>query len=175
MASIVASELYPWFLRSVVVRGHQRGGTQLGFPTANMFLQRDTIEALAPYENGVFFGWGVVESVSTALPVVLSVGHNPHFADKALTVEVHFINKFESDFYGTTIRIIVAGKLREMKKYEGLEALIKDIEGDVRNGLDNLTSNAAAADLAKHPIFVKEMASTEAPVFTIAAASRSGL
>ena len=48
-------------IRSRVASGHRRGGTQLGFPTANVELDASTISLLAPYENDVFAGWGVVE------------------------------------------------------------------------------------------------------------------
>ena len=165
MSASPSSTLSPWFLRSIVVRGHQRGGALLGFPTANMFLREDTIEHLSAMENGVFFGWGAVEkSGDEVLPVVLSVGHNPHFADKAVTVEVHIVKKFTADFYGATMRILVLGKLRDQKKYTGVDALIEDIKNDVRTGIDNLGTEAAMA-YKRSPLLSKPMPSTEAPLF----------
>lgn len=149
----------------------------LGFPTANMFLQRSTIEHLVPYDNGVFFGWGVVEPIkegSVALPVVLSVGHNPHFADKAVTVEVHFVHAFADDFYGATMRIVVAGRLRDMKKYSGLEALIEDIKADVRRGTETLNSVAEVKELRTHDLLFTPMAATDVPYFVTLGSGGSG-
>jgi FAD synthase len=154
----------PWMLRSVVVRGHQRGGSMLGFPTANMLLLDDTIEQLRPMENGVFFGWGVVEpKTDTPLPAVLSVGYNPHFSDKALTVEVHFVHKFDADFYGATMRILVLGRLRDQKKYNSLDDLIADIRQDVRRGTENLSEGGDA--LRQHPILSAPFRATDLPRF----------
>jgi FAD synthase len=156
----------PWFLRSIVVRGHQRGGTMLGFPTANMFLRDDTIESLQAMENGVFYGWGLVEPSTEVIPIVLSVGHNPHFSDKEVSVEAYFVRKFDQDFYGATIRVLVLGKLREQQKYNSLEALIDAIKGDVNDGLAELDKLDSAA-LKKHDLLSIPMKATAAPVLTI--------
>ena len=136
----------------------------LGFPTANMFLQQPQIDALQLMENGVFYGWGVVEpKLDDVIPVVLSVGHNPHFNDKALTVEVHFVRKFDADFYGATMRILVLGKLRDQKKYDGLEALIADIQRDVDGGVELLAAPKATA-FKQAEVMTRAMKSVDVPL-----------
>jgi riboflavin kinase len=145
-----------WGLRGIVVRGHQRGGTMLGFPTANVYLDDATIARLAPMSNGVFYGWAAVEPDTAAVyPMVLSVGFNPHFKDQHLTVEVHFMHKFtgdKADFYGASMRLVALGRLRDQKAYEGLESLIADINGDVRAATALLAAPAAAAAKEQHPM-----------------------
>lgn len=126
-----------WAIRGQVVHGHGRGGTQLGFPTANVGLTKEISERLMAFDNWVYYGWGLVEPTQESgqaelIPVVMSVGFNPHFKDKALTLEVHFLKKFEEDFYGSTVRVVSCGALREQASYSGLEALIEAIKQDCR-------------------------------------------
>ncbi|EPY28894.1 riboflavin kinase [Strigomonas culicis] len=129
--------LNAWYLRGKVVHGHGRGGTQLGFPTANLELDAATIQSLKKYSNLVLVGWGCVEGLPDRkggpFPFAMSVGKNPHFKDVELTAEVYFIHKFESDFYGAQVRILCLGATREQAAFTTLEDLIKTIEGDVRD------------------------------------------
>ena len=137
----------------------------LGFPTANMLLRDDTIASLAAMENGVFYGWGVVEpEVDQPIPVVLSVGHNPHFADRDVSVEVHFVRKFEEHFYGCTVRILVLDRLREQRKYASLEALVADIKDDVRRGVE-LCGTDFAQRYRKSPVLRQPERSSDVPKF----------
>jgi riboflavin kinase len=121
-----------WAIRGVVVHGHGRGGTQLGFPTANVGLDDETTNALLPLQNWVYFGFGTVEGAvpPAVLPLVMSVGFNPHFQDKRLTVEAYFLHKFPQDFYGATVRIISCGAIREQGAFTTLDDLIKTIRHD---------------------------------------------
>nr|AGU68138.1 riboflavin kinase [Strigomonas oncopelti] len=124
-----------WLLRGKVVHGHGRGGTQLGFPTANLELNAATIESLKKYSNLVIVGWGCVEGLpghaGGPFPFAMSVGKNPQFKDLELTAEVYFLHKFENDFYGSYVRILCLGATREQAAFTTLEELIKTIENDV--------------------------------------------
>ncbi|KAG8345671.1 putative Riboflavin kinase [Trypanosoma vivax] len=129
----------PFYLRGVVVHGKGRGGTQLGFPTANLQLDDQIKEQLKAYENRVVYGWGSVVGLpgnETAglgpFAFAASVGCNSHFQENILTVEPHFLNQFEEDFYGATVKIVVLGVLREMGVFCSLEALVNAIKEDVR-------------------------------------------
>ena len=136
-----------WALRGCVVHGFGRGGSLLGFPTANIALDPPTTRLLLPLDNGVYFGWGCVEGKDAKEPclgpygMVMSLGHNPHFHDKELTVEVHMLHKFDTDFYGSIVRIVVCGYLRQMAAFTTLDALIDMIRHDI--------------DIAKKQLFEK--------------------
>lgn len=124
-----------WAIRGEVVHGHGRGGTQLGFPTANIGLNDAVTTALLPLQNWVYYGWGCVEGLvedqaSVVYPLVMSVGFNPHFKDKALTVEAYFLHKFPSDFYGRVARIVSCGPIREQGAFTTIDALIETISND---------------------------------------------
>jgi riboflavin kinase len=117
--------------------------------------------------NWVYGGWGLVEASSSSaepaaaadessaagipriFPFVMSVGFNPHFKDKSLTVEVHFLNRFSSDFYGSTVRIVSCYCIREQGAFTTLEALIEMIKTDCRDASARLPNQFAAA--ASHP------------------------
>ena len=75
--------LTPIYLREKVIKGFQRGGKLLGYPTAN--LSMDTLEPLLiSLENGVYFGWCSLHGV--AYKTVMSVGYNPHFGNEHRTL-----------------------------------------------------------------------------------------
>ena len=148
-----------WGLRGRVVHGHGRGGTQLGFPTANLQLDESSTQRLAPMSNWVYGGWGVVESAegispSAVMPFVMSVGFNPHFKDKALTVEVHFLHRFSADFYDTVVRIVSCYAIREQGAFTTLEALIDIIKRDCHDAATRLPNQFGAA--ASHSFLTAE-------------------
>lgn len=174
----MATPNFSWAIRGTVVHGHGRGGTQLGFPTANVGLDLATTEMLLPLQNWVYFGWGCVEAAATAasanpvgveagqvFPLVMSVGFNPHFKDKALTVEAYFMHKFAADFYGETVRIISCGPVREQAAFTTLEALIEIIRGDCAYAQDRLGGSKSTHDYLRfrsHP-FLTQAGSSDDP------------
>ncbi len=111
-------------LRSVVVRGEQRGRT-LGFPTANL---RPGLEGLIP-ADGVYAGWLRVDGES--YPAAISVGNNPTFDGvPERQVEAHVLDR-DIDLYGKTVELSFVDHIRGMKKFEGIPELIAGIDNDV--------------------------------------------
>ena len=148
--STPVTEVDFWGIRGTVIHGHGRGGSMLGFPTANVELDAATTKRLVGITNAVVYGWAVVEdgevpgaskaAAHGVLPMVMSVGHNPHFKDRALTVEAHFIHKFDADFYGATIRVVSCGILRQMGAFTTLDALIQEINQDCTIATEKLNT-----------------------------------
>jgi riboflavin kinase len=148
--STPVTEVDFWGIRGTVIHGHGRGGTMLGFPTANIELDAATIDRLVAINNDVCYGWAMVEDSEVPgaskaaaygiLPMVMSVGHNPHFKDRALSVEAHFIHKFDADFYGATIRVVSCGIVRKMGSFTTLDALIQEINQDCAIAIEKLTT-----------------------------------
>ncbi|KPI86087.1 riboflavin kinase/fmn adenylyltransferase-like protein [Leptomonas seymouri] len=142
------STMKPWFLRGEVIHGFGRGGSQLGFPTANLKLDQEAVEFLKPYDNQVLWGWGCIEVESASrhadealrsaaaaqlgpFPFAMSIGNNPQFKNVDCSAEVHFFHDFHADFYNCVVRIITLEKIRMQSAFTTLEKLIQAIEADV--------------------------------------------
>lgn len=143
------STMKPWFMRGKVIHGFGRGGTQLGYPTANLELTDEAIQFLKPYDNQVLWGWGCVETASVSeyadealrnaapaelgpFPFAMSIGKSPQFKNTEISAEVYFLHEFHADFYDCVVRIIVLEKIRMQSAFTTLEELIKTIDGDIR-------------------------------------------
>lgn len=107
-----------------IVPGDRRG-RQIGFPTANL-----DVEPLQLPKDGVY---AVVarlleEPRSPLLHGVANLGERPTF-DAGRAVEVHLLG-FEGDLYEKRMRIGFAARLRGEMKFDGLEALRRQIKRD---------------------------------------------
>jgi riboflavin kinase/FMN adenylyltransferase len=117
----------PHRLEGVVVRGDQRG-QELGFPTANLL----TVPYAAIPADGVYAAWLVRRGVRGAQPLraAVSVGTNPTFSGRDRRVEA-FVLDFSGDLYGERVGLDFATRLREMRRYDGVEPLVAQIAADV--------------------------------------------
>jgi riboflavin kinase/FMN adenylyltransferase len=107
-----------------VVEG-QRRGRELGFPTAN--LQTDN-ELLPP--NGVYATTVTVHGI--VHPSITNIGVRPTFGDAtATTIETHVLG-FGGDLYGQQVRLGFVQRLRDERKFEGIDALKEQLEADRR-------------------------------------------
>ena len=112
----------PYTMRGRVVPG-QRLGRDLGFPTANLRIERRR----APLK-GIFavrvHGIGV-----TPLAGVASLGTRPTVGGVHTLLEVHLFD-FAADIYGREIEVEFVAKLREEEHFPTLEALVEQIHRD---------------------------------------------
>ncbi|KAF5225623.1 hypothetical protein ECC02_001387 [Trypanosoma cruzi] len=165
----------PFLLSGTVIHGYGRGGTQLGFPTANLELDDNVRAQLKPYKNLVLFGWGSVIAIpgkencgEGPYPFSMSIGYNPHFHGVDLTAEVYFIHEFAEDFYGAVVNILVLGDLREMGAFVSLEALVDAIKDDVRKTEEAL-QKPELKRLKQHSFLAPSLAPSEKlPQFELA-------
>jgi riboflavin kinase / FMN adenylyltransferase len=114
----------PFFFSGRVIKGLGRG-KQLGFPTANMNLQR---ERLIP-------GIGVYSTLCTfrgcTYKSITNIGKNPTFDDvTGINVETNIFD-FSGDLYGEEIKVIFVEKIRDEKKFNSVNELIEQIKADV--------------------------------------------
>jgi riboflavin kinase/FMN adenylyltransferase len=110
-------------IRGTVVRGRDRGGKLLGFPTANLTLS----DELCP-KTGVYAV--TVEHNSKTYKGVANIGYSPTFKEGHFGVEVHIFD-FNQSIYDQPIRLNFVQRLREEKKFEGPEDLAVQIKRDV--------------------------------------------
>ncbi|VDO28474.1 unnamed protein product [Haemonchus placei] len=119
----------PLFVQGRVVTGFGRGGKQLGCPTAN--LEEAVVQALpADLPCGVFYGLARIKG-KQVVQMVASVGWNPHYQNERKTLEVHLLEKYDHDFYGSMIEVLLMGYIRSMSAYVNLEALRDAIKSDI--------------------------------------------
>jgi riboflavin kinase/FMN adenylyltransferase len=119
-------------IEGTIVHGAGRGGTALGFPTANLAVAAGT----AIPADGVYAGW--LYRDSHRHPAAISVGTNPTFNGTERTVEAYLLD-FSGDLYGAEVRLDFTARLRGQVAFAGIEPLIAQIETDVadtRRALD---------------------------------------
>ncbi|MEU6858604.1 bifunctional riboflavin kinase/FAD synthetase [Glycomyces sp. NPDC046736] len=111
-------------VEGTVVHGAGRGGSSLGFPTANL----DVPPGRAIPADGVYAGW--LHRDAQRHPAAISVGTNPTFEGDERTVEAHLLD-FSGDLYGERVRLDFTARLRGQVAFAGIEPLIEQIETDV--------------------------------------------
>jgi riboflavin kinase / FMN adenylyltransferase len=112
----------PWSMRGRVIRG-KRLGRDLGFPTANLRLERRR----APVEG--IFAVRVYGVGPGALGGVASLGTRPAVGGRGKLLEVHVFD-FKDDLYGREIEVEFVVKLREERYFATLEALAEQMQRD---------------------------------------------
>jgi len=63
--------------------------------------------------------------------MVMSIGYNPFYKNTVRSAEVHVIQRFPSDFYGSEMAISILGFIRPEYDYVSVESLIEDIHEDI--------------------------------------------
>lgn len=112
----------PYRIRGTVVRGAGRGA-KLGFPTANL----DQTDTILPAE-GIYAGAAWVGT--DRWPAAVSVGSNPTFGEGALKVEPYLIG-FDGDLYDQVIEVDFLARLRDIERFDSVDALIAQMDRDV--------------------------------------------
>ncbi len=118
---------HPAYLEGTVVSGDRRGH-ELGFPTAN--LEFDYLPALPAL--GIYLGTVAVpdRQLGPAHPALVSVGVRPTFHEHGrVLVEVYLLD-WDGDLYGTRLQVQVLERLREERRFDGVELLIKQMTLD---------------------------------------------
>jgi riboflavin kinase/FMN adenylyltransferase len=111
-----------------VVQGRKRG-KGLGFPTANIC----SVNELIP-PRGVYATTMIVDGI--AYPAIANIGVRPTFEDADEDViEAHVLD-FDKDLYGAKVRLAFVQRLRDEKKFEGVDALRAQIEADREKARD---------------------------------------
>jgi riboflavin kinase/FMN adenylyltransferase len=107
-----------------VVKGRNRGGRLLGFPTANL----EVMDELTPKE-GVYAVKVLIDD--HMYDGVTSIGHNPTFGRGPLTIETHILD-YSENLVGQTIRVNFIERLRAEKTFKSIEDLAHQIDLDIK-------------------------------------------
>jgi len=109
-----------------VVEGSKRGRT-LGFPTAN--IEPHDKNKLLP-QNGVYLVKVFLENEKYS--GVLNIGLRPTFNNRIEPIaEVHLLD-FNKNIYGKEISVEFIKRLRDEKKFDSKEELVKQIKNDIK-------------------------------------------
>jgi riboflavin kinase/FMN adenylyltransferase len=113
----------------LVVKGDQRG-RELGYPTANVPVGSDDMVAIPA--DGVYAGWLTRADTGERFPAAISVGTNPTFAgQRERRVEAYALDRDDLELYGVRVEIAFRARIRGMVTFDGVEALIETMRGDV--------------------------------------------
>ncbi|MFL6023510.1 MAG: bifunctional riboflavin kinase/FAD synthetase [Marmoricola sp.] len=118
----------PYAVTGHVVKGDQRG-RELGFPTANV-----PTHGIAAPADGVYAGWlrNLDEPGTAPMPAAISVGTNPTFdGERERRVEAYVLDRTDLQLYGVAVEISFVSRIRGMVAFEGIEALVETMKGDV--------------------------------------------
>ena len=105
-----------------VIRG-ERMGRKLGYPTANVNLNRRLSPVLGIFAVRVS-GLG-----DQPLDAVASVGTRPTFMGTKPQLEVHIFD-FKKDIYGQHISVDFVARLRSEEKFDDVQQLIEQMDRD---------------------------------------------
>lgn len=127
---ILAKQLLgkPYCIHGKVIHGNKLGRT-IGFPTANIRLQRQVNPIKGVYivkvklEDNTFFNG------------VANIGKRPTLNGIKQLLEVHLFD-FNEDLYGQTLQIEFCQKIRDEIKFPSFDHLKKQIEQDVKIAKD---------------------------------------
>ena len=115
---------YPWFLRTAVLHGNERG-RKLGYPTANLdiggprTLPADGVYAASLIARGRWYCGA------------LSMGRNPTFGDVHERRAEVFVLDFEGDLYGAELAVFFLERLRPERRFSDAARLTEQIAADV--------------------------------------------
>lgn len=148
------------YVRDRVVVGFGRGSKQLGCPTANI----DNISDLT-IETGIYCGLAqlvikneaevqmetssdkayheILEKLPFISPVtgmVCNFGYCPQFENKKKSLEVHILDRFDFNFYGAELRVLICKKMRDEAKYSSIEELKEAIRNDISNASNEVAN-----------------------------------
>jgi riboflavin kinase/FMN adenylyltransferase len=134
---VEAAELLgaPWFASGEVIHGDKRG-RELGFPTANLWL-----DPACGLKHGIYavrIGVG-----NDRFDGVASFGRRPMFDDGAPLLEV-FLFDFDGDLYGELIDVAFIGWIRHEQKFESVETLQRHMQADAAQARDALSRAGSA-------------------------------
>ena len=114
--------IQPHRIRGRVVRGAARG-MKLGYPTANI----EPVDVLLPGE-GIYAARAVADG--SQWPAAVSIGPNPTFGEARLKVEAHLVG-YEGSLYDQTIEVDFLARLREIVRFDSVDALVAQMARDV--------------------------------------------
>jgi riboflavin kinase / FMN adenylyltransferase len=114
-------------LRGEVETGDQRGGAELGFPTANVAVP----PGMALPRVGIYAGW-YLRPDGSRHKAAISLGHRPTFyEDPGQPVLEAYLLDFSGDLYGELAGVAFVDRLRDELRFDSVDDLVAQMDRDV--------------------------------------------
>ena len=118
----------PYGIEGVIIRGDRRGHT-IGFPTANLKPKNRVVPKHGVYATATLIEGAWKKSIT-------NVGVRPTFeGNKEPSIE-SYIFDFDGDLYGDVLRVRFLHRIRDERKFGGIDELKAQIEKDTRVALN---------------------------------------
>lgn len=118
----------PYGVEGQIIHGLQRGRT-IGFPTANLHPHNRVIPKFGVYATATLIDGLWRRSIT-------NVGIRPTFDDDRNPSIESYVFDFDGDLYGDVLRVRFLHRLRDERKFGGIDELRAQIERDTRRALD---------------------------------------
>ncbi|MGI8786989.1 MAG: bifunctional riboflavin kinase/FAD synthetase [Pyrinomonadaceae bacterium] len=118
----------PYGVEGVIIRGDRRGHT-IGFPTANLKPKNRVIPRYGVYATATLIGEKWRRGIT-------NIGVRPTFGDEAEPSIETYVFDFDGDLYGDVLRVRFLHRIRDEKKFGGIEELKAQIEKDSTHALN---------------------------------------
>lgn len=118
----------PYGVEGQIIHGLQRGRT-IGFPTANLHPHNRVIPRYGVYATATLIDNKWHRSIT-------NVGIRPTFEDDQNPSIESYIFDFDGDLYGDVLRVRFLHRIRDERKFSGIDELRAQIERDTRRALN---------------------------------------
>lgn len=112
----------PYGVEGVIIRGNRRGHT-IGFPTANLKPQNRVIPKFGVYATATLIDGSWRKSIT-------NIGVRPTFESDADPSIETYVFDFDGDLYGDVLRVRFLHRIRDERKFNGIDELKAQIEKD---------------------------------------------
>ena len=118
----------PYGVEGVIIRGNRRGHT-IGFPTANLKPHNRVVPKYGVYATATLVDGKWRRSIT-------NIGVRPTFEHEAEPSIETYIFDFDSDLYGDVLRVRFLHRIRDERKFNGIDELKAQIEKDSARALN---------------------------------------
>jgi riboflavin kinase / FMN adenylyltransferase len=118
----------PYGVEGQIIHGFERGRT-IGFPTANLKPHNRVIPKFGVYATATLIEGKWRRSIT-------NVGVRPTFEDDRQPSIESYVFDFDGDLYGDVLRVRFLHRIRDERKFSGIDELRAQIEKDTRRALN---------------------------------------
>jgi riboflavin kinase/FMN adenylyltransferase len=114
----------PYGVEGVIIRGNRRGHT-IGFPTANLKPHNRVIPKFGVYATATLIDGHWRRSIT-------NIGVRPTFENTSEPSIETYVFDFDGDLYGDVLRVRFLHRIRDERKFSGIDELKGQIERDTQ-------------------------------------------